>query len=136
MLRGLEHLLYEERLRDLGQFSLEKRRLRGGLNNAYKQLMDESQVYGARLFSVVPGNRTRGSGHKLQHRKFRTKMRKNCFTVGVTERWSGLPGEVVDLPPLERLKPHLDACLCDLLQGTCFSSELNLVILRGPFQSP
>jgi len=54
--------------------------------------------------------------------------------VGVTEHWNRLPGEVVELPPLERLKPHLDACLCDLLQGTCFSSELNLVILRGPFQ--
>ena len=57
----LEHLRYEERLRDLGLFSLEKRRLREAVINAYKYLMGDSQVDGAKLFSVVPSSRTRSN---------------------------------------------------------------------------
>ena len=62
MVRGLEHLLYEETLRELGQFSLEKRRLRGDLTNAYKYLRDVSQEDGARLLSVMPSKRARENG--------------------------------------------------------------------------
>lgn len=40
-----------------------------------------------RLLLVVLCDRTRGSGHKLEHRKFHTSMGKDFFTVRVTECW-------------------------------------------------
>ena len=115
MIKGLEYHSFEGRLSDLGLFSLEERRLRRDLIKVHKYLRCRRQRDEARLFSAVCGDRTRGNGHKLMHRKFCTSVCKNLLMVRVMEHWNRLSKESVESPSLEMYKSRLDACLCSLL---------------------
>ncbi|KFQ58890.1 hypothetical protein N334_01243, partial [Pelecanus crispus] len=115
MIRGLEHLSYEARLRELGLFSLEKRRLQGDLIVTFQYLKGAYRKDGGKLFSKACCDRTRSNGFKLKKNRFRLDIRKKFFTMRVVKHWHRFPIEVVEAPSLATFQARLDGAVSTLI---------------------
>jgi len=118
--RELEYLSYEERLRELGMFSLKKRRLWGDLIVAFQYLKGTYKKDGHWLFSRACSDRTRSNGFKVEQGRFRLDIRKTFLTMRVVKHWHRLPREVVEevveAPSLGTFKARLDRALSTLTE--------------------
>ena len=81
MAEGLESRPYEERLRELGMCSLEKRRARGDMIAVLNYITSRHVEEGANLFTAALETRTRSNGFKLEERRFHLNSRKHFLTV-------------------------------------------------------
>ena len=99
-------------MRELGLFSLEKRRLRGDLVTLYNYLKGGCSEAGVGLLSQVTSDRTRGNGLKL--RQGRTLGKKSLLKErsgigrGCPERW-------LSPPSLEEFKKHVGVAVRDMV---------------------
>ncbi|KFP99506.1 hypothetical protein N329_04800, partial [Haliaeetus albicilla] len=112
MIRQLEDLSYEDRLREWGLFCLKKRRLWGDLTAAFQHLKGTYKKDGEGLFTRAYSDRTRGNGFKLQEGGFRLDVRKKFFTVRVVRHWKRF---FFAAPSLEVFKTRLDGALSNLV---------------------
>jgi len=91
MIRGLEHLSYKERLRELG-------------------------LFGPQEAPGRPYCRTRSNGFKRRKGRFGLDRRKKLFTMRVVKHWNRLPRELQEAPSLETFKARLDGALSRLVE--------------------
>ena len=115
MIPGLEHLSYTERLRELGLFILQKRKLHGDLIATFQYLKRTYKRDGEQLFAQSDNDRTRGNGFKLKDGRFTLEVRRKFFTQRVVRHWNRLPREVVVAPSLEVFETSLDEALSNLI---------------------
>ena len=111
MIGELGYPYYEDRLRELGLFSLGKRRLRGDLIAAFQYLKGAYRKDGEGLFTRVCSDKMRGNGFKLKEGRFRLDIRKKFFTMRVVRHWNRLLRGAVDAPSLAVFKARLDGAL-------------------------
>ena len=111
MIRRLEHLSCEDRLRGLGLFSLEKGRLWGDLTGTLQCLKRTCSKAGEVAFSgsVVT---ERDNSFKLGGKKKNySRLEEEIFYSGVVRHRCRLPREAVNAPSLEACEARLDGTL-------------------------
>ncbi len=93
--RGLRHVPYEERLRQLNLLSLECRRLRAVLILAFKIFKDEVDLNPSEFFRRPPQAGLRGHTYRLLQGLSPLRRRNGAYSVSVEKYWNKHPAHLV-----------------------------------------
>ena len=93
---SLRRLSYEDRLKQLNMYSLERRSMRGDMIQVYKMFNGLDDVDVNDFFCLDHSNRTRGHNFKIKKQNSRLDVRKNFFSNRVVTEWNDLPHSVVN----------------------------------------
>ena len=118
MIPGLKHVEYEERLKTLNLYSMERRRLRGDLIETFKIVHGLIGISRDALFDLAPQVGTRGHQLKLKKPCSRLQLRANFFGVRVINAWNKLPNDLVNLETVDGFKRMLDRKWRDIFGET------------------
>src|SRR6218665_487166 len=89
MIQGYKDLSYEERFIRCGLTTLEKRRSRGDLIEAYKIITGKESIQWESFFELTPSKVTRGHRYKL-FKKRKGTLGQKFFSARVVDIWNEL----------------------------------------------
>jgi len=113
LVRGFKNLPYHRRLEKLGLSTLEERRERGDLLQAYKIITGKDRIDCAQFFQPARKEHDlRGHNLKLFQQRARLDVRKFFFSQRVVRHWNKLPQHVVDAPTVNAFKNSYDNYKC------------------------
>lgn len=105
---GLRRLNYEDKLRKMGLFSLERRFARGDMIEVYKIFEGYDDLEIENFFEVDSNDVLRGHERKLKVRYTRLNCRKHFFSIRVVNLWNKLSNNTVMSTNLNKFKVALD----------------------------
>ena len=109
MVHGFCHVPYEDRLKRLGLTSLEERRIRGDLIEAYKITTVREAVDRGQFFQLSACEyNLRGHSMKLSKQRASRDIRKFFYSHRVVQEWNKLPQAVIDATSVNQFKNRMD----------------------------
>ena len=111
MIPELRDLSYEERLKECGLTTLERRRLREDQIEVFKILNGYENIDRNMFFSLKKDSRTRGHEVKLIKDQCRLDIRKHSFSQRTINEWNKLSTDCVTASSVNMFKNKVDTYL-------------------------
>ena len=116
MIPELKSLPYEARLKRLNLTTLEIRRIRGDLIEAYKILNDLEKINLDSMFTRFRHNNTRCHTMKLEKKHIDLVSRKIVLHTE-SDYWNALPQTAIDAESINHFKDQLNVHLYNIIRG-------------------